>query len=132
MKTIIHSVHIRSAPQEVSRALTTKAGLTAWWTTEATVEPGEGGVVRFTFRGDFHPHMRHGVGPGGSFPPRRPRWSGCAAYLDSLTHRDSASFSITVCGRPWRTTDCLRLGLNDNQAGTVAAVRGELKCPYPR
>ena len=57
MKTIIHSVRIEATPQEVYCALTTEAGLSAWWTTKVTVEPGEGGVIRFTFHGDFHPHM---------------------------------------------------------------------------
>ena len=27
-------------------------------TTKAEVEPGQVGVIRFTFHGDFHPHMR--------------------------------------------------------------------------
>lgn len=58
MKTIIHTVHIQLAPTEVYEALTTQAGVTGWWTTEAAVEPGEGGLIRFTFLNDFHPHMR--------------------------------------------------------------------------
>jgi len=58
VKTIIHTVMIRSARATVHRALTTREGVTGWWTTKATVEPGEGGVIRFTFLEDFHPHMR--------------------------------------------------------------------------
>lgn len=58
MKTIIHTVHIHAAPHEVYRALTTVAGVTSWWTTEAKLEPGEGGVIEFTFVGDFHPRMK--------------------------------------------------------------------------
>ena len=57
MKIIIHNVHIHSAPRDVYRALTTGAGVTAWWTTKATLEPGEGGIIRFTFHGDFYPQM---------------------------------------------------------------------------
>ncbi|MDX1578293.1 MAG: SRPBCC domain-containing protein [Gemmatimonadota bacterium] len=57
MKTILHTVHIHASPEEVYRALTTREGVTGWWTTEATVEPGEGGVIAFTFHGDFHPRM---------------------------------------------------------------------------
>jgi uncharacterized protein YndB with AHSA1/START domain len=58
MKTIIHTVHIHAPPNEVFRALTTQVGVTGWWTTEATVEAGEGGIIAFTFHGDFHPWMQ--------------------------------------------------------------------------
>jgi uncharacterized protein YndB with AHSA1/START domain len=58
MKKIIHTVHIHAPPESVYRALTTEEGVTGWWTTRADVEPGEGGIIRFTFHGDFHPHMR--------------------------------------------------------------------------
>ena len=58
MKTIIHTVHIHASPEEVYGALTTEAGVTGWWTTRASVDVGEGGVIRFTFHGDFHPEMR--------------------------------------------------------------------------
>lgn len=58
MKTIIHTVHIHTEPEKVYRALTTEPGVTGWWTTQAKLDAGEGGVIRFTFRGDFHPHMK--------------------------------------------------------------------------
>ena len=58
MKTIIHTVQIHAAPQRVYRALTTEAGVTGWWTTTVTLDEGEGGVIRFTFLGDFHPRMQ--------------------------------------------------------------------------
>jgi uncharacterized protein YndB with AHSA1/START domain len=58
MNTIIHTVHIHAAPDAVYRALTSERGLTGWWTTRASVEEGEGGMIRFTFRDDFHPQMR--------------------------------------------------------------------------
>ncbi|MDX1396020.1 MAG: SRPBCC domain-containing protein [Gemmatimonadota bacterium] len=57
MKTIIHTAHIHASPSDVYRALTTEKGVTGWWTTRASVEPGTGGLIRFTFHGDFHPHM---------------------------------------------------------------------------
>lgn len=57
MKTILHTVHIHASPGRVFEALTTEVGLRGWWTTEATVAPGEGGVIAFTFHGDFHPRM---------------------------------------------------------------------------
>lgn len=58
MKKIIHSVLIHAAPPKVYQALTTEEGLSGWWTTKVAVESGVGGMVRFTFHGDFHPHMK--------------------------------------------------------------------------
>ncbi len=61
MKTIIHAVHVHAAPAAVFRALSTADGLRGWWTTQASLTPGVGGVIRFTFHGDFHPEMRQDV-----------------------------------------------------------------------
>lgn len=58
MKEIIHTLHGHASPADVYRALTTGEGVTGWWTPEASlVEEREGGVVDFTFHGDFHPRM---------------------------------------------------------------------------
>ena len=58
MKTIIHTVQIHAAPEAVFRALTTVTGVTGWWSTRATLDPGEGGVIEFTFLEGFNPHMK--------------------------------------------------------------------------
>lgn len=58
MKTIIHTAHIHAPPTDVFKALTTQEGVTGWWSTKASLESGQGGVIRFTFLGDFHPHMK--------------------------------------------------------------------------
>lgn len=58
MKTILHAVHIHATPAAVYDALTTADGLSRWWTRTGDVEPGQGGLIRFTFHGDFHPQMR--------------------------------------------------------------------------
>lgn len=58
MKTIIPALHIHASPGDVHAALTTEDGVRGWWTREATLERGEGGIIRFTFVGDFHPRMR--------------------------------------------------------------------------
>ena len=58
MKMIIHTVHIHANPAKAYESLTTQTGLGGWWTTKVEVEPGGGGVIRFTFHGDFHPHMK--------------------------------------------------------------------------
>jgi uncharacterized protein YndB with AHSA1/START domain len=58
MKQIIHAVHIHAAPSSVYRALTTEAGLTHWWTKKVQVEERQGGIIRLTFAGDFHPQMK--------------------------------------------------------------------------
>ena len=58
MKQIIHAVHIHAAPATVYRSLVTAAGLRQWWTTQVAAEEHEGGVISFTFAGDFHPRMK--------------------------------------------------------------------------
>lgn len=70
MKEIIHAVHVHAPPADVYGALTTEEGVTGWWTTEASLEEGEGGVIHFTFHGDFHPRMEQ----VGLEPNRRVEW----------------------------------------------------------
>lgn len=58
MKQILHAVHVHAAPPQVYRAITTATGLSGWWTTRVEIEERAGGLIRFTFAGDFNPHMR--------------------------------------------------------------------------
>ena len=58
MKTIHHVVDIAVLPQPVYAALTTEAGLASWWTTEVKADTDVGGIIDFTFGGDFNPDMR--------------------------------------------------------------------------
>jgi uncharacterized protein YndB with AHSA1/START domain len=58
MKQIVHAVHIHAAPPDVYRSLTTAHGLSHWWTTKVEVDEREGGIIRFTFAGDFNPQMK--------------------------------------------------------------------------
>jgi uncharacterized protein YndB with AHSA1/START domain len=58
MKQIIHTVAIHAAPATVYQALTTAAGLRQWWSTKVEADERDGGVIRLTFAGDFHPQMR--------------------------------------------------------------------------
>ena len=58
MKTIIHFFRIHSQPGKVYEALTTEAGLSAWWTTSVTIGPATPAVVHFRFAGDFNPDMQ--------------------------------------------------------------------------
>jgi len=47
---ILHKVGVRSASAEaVYEALTTLEGLSGWWTTDTTGDPGLGGTVTFRF-----------------------------------------------------------------------------------
>jgi uncharacterized protein YndB with AHSA1/START domain len=55
MREIIHAVDIGAPVADVERALTTRDGLAAWWTTGVQVD---GDRIRFTFEGDFNPVMR--------------------------------------------------------------------------
>jgi uncharacterized protein YndB with AHSA1/START domain len=58
MKTILHAVHVHTSPARVYEALTTRDGLAGWWSTTVELDEGQGGVIRFTFHGDFHPQMK--------------------------------------------------------------------------
>jgi uncharacterized protein YndB with AHSA1/START domain len=58
MKTIIHFFRIHSQPEKVYSALITKTGLSGWWTTSVTVEPGTPAMIHFRFAGDFNPDMQ--------------------------------------------------------------------------
>ena len=42
----------------MTAALTTIEGLMAWWTTQVAGTASKGGVINFTFGGDFNPDMR--------------------------------------------------------------------------
>ncbi len=58
MKQIIHAVHIHASPSGVYQALTTAKGLRGWWSEKVEAEERPGGIIRFTFGGDFNPQMK--------------------------------------------------------------------------
>src|SRR5262245_21549751 len=58
MKQIVHAVHIHAPTSSIYRALTTEVGLSQWWSKKVHVEERQGGIIRFTFAGDFHPYMK--------------------------------------------------------------------------
>jgi hypothetical protein len=58
MNQILHAVHIHAPPSRVYRAITAGADLAGWWTTQMAIDERTGGLIRFTFAGDFHPQMR--------------------------------------------------------------------------
>ena len=49
MVDILHRVGIKSSPDEVYKALTTREGLAAWWTNGTQGEGKVGGVTQFRF-----------------------------------------------------------------------------------
>jgi hypothetical protein len=49
MVDILHRVGIKSSPDEVYEALTTRDGLAAWWTNNTQGEGKVGGVLKFSF-----------------------------------------------------------------------------------
>ena len=58
MRTIIHTFDVGGTRDDVHRALTTLGGLAGWWTARVAGDAGPGGVIDFTFGGDFNPDMR--------------------------------------------------------------------------
>jgi uncharacterized protein YndB with AHSA1/START domain len=84
MKTILHAFDIKADHDEVRRALTTLEGLSGWWTTDVTGRADEGGVIHFTFEGDFNPDMRVDESSAGAV-----RWTcigGHEPWLDNTFH----------------------------------------------
>lgn len=57
MKTILHVVNIQKDSMAVFEAITTTNGLSNWWSTKVSANEKVGGIVEFTFRGDFNPDM---------------------------------------------------------------------------
>lgn len=57
MKKIIHFLHVKAAPASVFGALTTRNGLSGWWSTQVELEPGVGGIIDFRFLEEFNPDM---------------------------------------------------------------------------
>jgi uncharacterized protein YndB with AHSA1/START domain len=49
MADILHRVGIKSSPDEVYKALTTREGLAAWWTNNTQGEGKVGGALQFRF-----------------------------------------------------------------------------------
>jgi uncharacterized protein YndB with AHSA1/START domain len=49
MVDILHRVGIKSSPDQVYKALTTREGLAAWWTNNTQGESKVGGVLQFRF-----------------------------------------------------------------------------------
>ena len=52
MVDILHRVGIKSSPDDVYKALTTREGLAAWWTNDTQGESKVGGVLQFRFSAD--------------------------------------------------------------------------------
>ncbi|MGH7717587.1 MAG: SRPBCC family protein [Gemmatimonadaceae bacterium] len=49
MPDILHRVGIKSSPDDVYEALTTREGLAGWWTRDTQGETKPGGVIQFRF-----------------------------------------------------------------------------------
>jgi len=49
MTDILHRVGIKSSPDEVFKALTTREGLAAWWTSNTQGDGKVGGMLKFRF-----------------------------------------------------------------------------------
>jgi uncharacterized protein YndB with AHSA1/START domain len=52
MVDILHRVGVKASSDKVYKALTTRAGLAGWWTTDTQAESKIGGALRFRFSAD--------------------------------------------------------------------------------
>jgi uncharacterized protein YndB with AHSA1/START domain len=57
MDTILHVVDVNARPEAVFNAVSTGKGLAGWWSTTVIAPEEVGGIVDFTFGGDFNPDM---------------------------------------------------------------------------
>lgn len=58
MRKIIHVLHIKEKPGKTFNAIATEEGLSNWWSTRVVAEEKIGGIIDFTFLGDFNPDMK--------------------------------------------------------------------------
>ena len=58
MTEIRHYLVIDAPPERVYEAVTTRAGLAAWWTSETVAEPVVGAIIEFRFGERYHDKMR--------------------------------------------------------------------------
>ena len=58
MKAIHHVLTVAASPEQIYGALSTLEGLTGWWTTRVSGDAQVGGVIHFTFDGEFDPEMK--------------------------------------------------------------------------
>jgi len=93
VKTIHHVLDISTGPPAVWAALTTGAGLKAWWSRQVSVnETGTGTQVRFVFDGDFNPVMQVVDAVSG----RRLVWR----CIDGHGNWQDNTFTFELAGRP--------------------------------
>ncbi|SDE05890.1 SRPBCC family protein [Niabella drilacis] len=57
MKSIYHRLLIEASAEKVYSALTTREGLSGWWTPETTAIPEVGSIARFAFGPDYFKEM---------------------------------------------------------------------------
>jgi uncharacterized protein YndB with AHSA1/START domain len=87
MREIIHTVEVAVAPAVVEQALTTREGLSAWWTKKVEKE---GELIRFTFEKGFNPVMRvdhHEAGKLIAWSAESAPWTGSTIRFE-LAERD--------------------------------------------
>lgn len=101
---ILHRLGVASdGPDGVYEALTTLDGLAAWWTTDTTGDPGEGGTIAFRFAlGGFDMRVDEAV-PGKAVRwtvvEGPPEWVGTTVEFD-LTFADGQT-AVLFAHRGW-------------------------------
>ncbi len=101
---ILHRIGVGTDdPTAVHTALTTLDGLTGWWTTDTTGDPGPGGVIAFRFAlGGFDMEVTDVV-PGETVRwtvvDGPPEWVGTTVEFD-LTH-DAGQTVVRFAHRGW-------------------------------
>ena len=113
MKKIIHVLYINSDQTDVFNAISTGKGLSKWWTTKVSAEERLGGIVDFTFRGDFNPDMKILV----LNPPTEVRWECVSGHEPWQDNKFSFELSETNAGTQLKFTQDYSKEISDESYG---------------
>src|SRR5438105_13227699 len=72
---LVHLVNVKATPETIYRAVSTAAGLAAFWTSESKAEPKVGSIASFGFGGPTQRMRVDELAPG-----KRVKWTGLADF----------------------------------------------------
>jgi uncharacterized protein YndB with AHSA1/START domain len=78
MKSIYHELRIAAPVESVYDAITTREGLSGWWTPHTTAKPETGSIARFAFDSPYFKEMKVVK----LEPPHRVEWLCVNGYQD--------------------------------------------------
>jgi len=101
---LVHQVNVKATPETIYRAVSTAAGLAAFWTSESKAEPKVGSIASFGFGGPTQRMRVDELTPG-----KRVKWTGLADFPNwgdttlswDISPTDSGETSVTFRHADW-------------------------------